>query len=134
MDWHENSMAETESLVRALDQGAEDCVLDLCCGYGRYAIPLAAHGMGVAGLDLSTAMLQRASQTRAPLASTSIGCREMHATCRSARALADFSIPLESPTCPERREQVAWTKGRQRSASVHLREPVARPLALPSSH
>ena len=65
MDWRENSKAEAECLVQALDLGAEDCALDICCGYGRHAIPLA---------------------------STSIGRREMRATCRSARALANFSI------------------------------------------
>jgi SAM-dependent methyltransferase len=35
-------------------------VLDLCCGYGRHTVPLAAKGYEVVGLDLSLDMLKAA--------------------------------------------------------------------------
>ena len=60
MDWHESSTAEVESLVRMLDLNDKEYVLDLCCGYGRHAVPLALRGIEVTGLDLSGAMLQKA--------------------------------------------------------------------------
>ena len=62
MDWHDSSLAEVESLIRMLDLDDQDCILDLCCGYGRHAIPLASRGIDVTGLDLSEAMLQRARE------------------------------------------------------------------------
>src|SRR6266446_7920804 len=34
-------------------------VLDLCCGYGRIAIPLAAHGYDVEGIDIREEMIRR---------------------------------------------------------------------------
>ncbi|HLZ63483.1 MAG TPA: class I SAM-dependent methyltransferase [Ktedonosporobacter sp.] len=35
-------------------------ILDLCCGYGRHAIPLAQHGYQITGQDLSERFLQKA--------------------------------------------------------------------------
>ena len=43
-------------------------VLELCCGSGRVAVPLAMAGYRVTGLDLSAAMLQRARGRRRGLA------------------------------------------------------------------
>lgn len=40
-------------------------VLELACGSGRLTIPLAARGLGMTGLDLSAAMLDRARQRAA---------------------------------------------------------------------
>jgi ubiquinone/menaquinone biosynthesis C-methylase UbiE len=40
-------------------------ILDLCCGYGRHAIPLAQMGFAVAGLDYSSDMLARARKDAA---------------------------------------------------------------------
>lgn len=37
-------------------------ILDLCCGQGRHAVPLAHAGYRVTGLDLSTYLLERAQQ------------------------------------------------------------------------
>jgi len=37
-------------------------VLDLCCGPGRHAIPLAQHGFTVTGVDLSAELLKQAEQ------------------------------------------------------------------------
>lgn len=47
-------------LERALDLSPGMSVLDLGCGQGRHAIPLAERGYAVTGLDLSATMLQRA--------------------------------------------------------------------------
>ena len=49
----ENSEAEAEFVMRALDLKPGDRVLDLCCGTGRHAVPLARAGLKVTGLDLS---------------------------------------------------------------------------------
>jgi len=47
----------------ALPQGAQ--VLDLCCGWGRHAIPLAQRGFKVTGLDLSVSHLGLAARDAA---------------------------------------------------------------------
>ena len=39
-------------------------VLDLCCGHGRHAIPLARRGLRVAGLDLNAESLEEARLSR----------------------------------------------------------------------
>ena len=62
MDWHDTTLAEVNSLVQMLELGEEDCILDLCCGYGRHAIPLAARGPDVTALDLSEALLAEAQK------------------------------------------------------------------------
>ena len=49
----ENSEAEAEFVIRALDLKPGDRVLDLCCGTGRHAVPLARAGLKVTGLDMS---------------------------------------------------------------------------------
>jgi SAM-dependent methyltransferase len=60
LDWHDTTEAEVEGLIRMLSLDESDRVLDLCCGYGRHAVPLASHGCQVTGLDLSEAMLAEA--------------------------------------------------------------------------
>ena len=54
----ERSTQETVFAARALDLKPEERVLDLCCGQGRHAVPLAAMGMEVAALDLSEQYLR----------------------------------------------------------------------------
>jgi demethylmenaquinone methyltransferase/2-methoxy-6-polyprenyl-1,4-benzoquinol methylase len=48
------------SMLAALDSSRHSPVLDLCCGTGRLLAMLRAAGFGVAGVDLSPAMLSRA--------------------------------------------------------------------------
>ena len=48
------------SMLAALDPARHSPVLDLCCGTGRLLAMLQAAGFGVAGVDLSPAMLARA--------------------------------------------------------------------------
>jgi ubiquinone/menaquinone biosynthesis C-methylase UbiE len=45
-----------------LARSAQDPVLELCCGTGRIAIPLARAGVRVVGVDISAAMLERFRQ------------------------------------------------------------------------
>lgn len=56
----ERTAREVDGIVRylALPEGA--AVLDLACGYGRIAIPLAQRGYHVTGLDLSEILLSEA--------------------------------------------------------------------------
>ncbi|MFO7778528.1 MAG: class I SAM-dependent methyltransferase [Nitriliruptoraceae bacterium] len=54
--------AEVELLTTLLGLGAKDRVLDVGCGTGRHAVPLAAAGLRVTGIDLSPAMLARARE------------------------------------------------------------------------
>jgi len=56
----QNTEAELEFLVEelGLDEGAS--ILDIGCGVGRHAIPLAARGYRVTGVDISDGMLERA--------------------------------------------------------------------------
>ena len=56
----ESSQAETDFVIRALDLKPGDRVLDLCCGTGRHAVPLARAGLEVTGLDMSEDYLEKA--------------------------------------------------------------------------
>jgi SAM-dependent methyltransferase len=51
---------EVKDILRLLDLPTGSALLDLCCGYGRHAIPLALQGYQVTGLDLSEIFLQQA--------------------------------------------------------------------------
>ncbi len=53
----EETARQVEGLVRLLDLLAGARVLDLACGWGRIAVPLAQRGYRVTGLDLSEAFL-----------------------------------------------------------------------------
>jgi 2-polyprenyl-3-methyl-5-hydroxy-6-metoxy-1,4-benzoquinol methylase len=54
--------ADVDFIERALDLEPGMAVLDLGCGQGRHAIPLAERGYQVTGVDLSEVMLERARQ------------------------------------------------------------------------
>ncbi len=56
----ESSQAEAEFVIRALGLKPGDRVLDLCCGTGRHAVPLARAGLEVTGLDMSEEYLAQA--------------------------------------------------------------------------
>ncbi len=61
----EREPAEVESLVALLGLPPEGRVLDLACGYGRIAVPLARRGFQVTGLDLSEPLLAVARERAA---------------------------------------------------------------------
>ena len=56
----EITAADVDGIVARLGLGPGARVLDLACGHGRHAVPLAARGYDVTGYDLSEAMLARA--------------------------------------------------------------------------
>src|SRR6516225_7214521 len=58
----ERTLRDVDGIVNllALPQGSS--VLDLCCGHGRHAIPLAQHGYKVTGQDLSEVFLREAEK------------------------------------------------------------------------
>jgi SAM-dependent methyltransferase len=61
----ERTAREVEGLVRLLEQlgvPPGGAVLDLACGHGRHAIPLAQQGYRVTGQDLSRHFLRRAQE------------------------------------------------------------------------
>lgn len=66
-DEHPESAQEVDFLLETLRLPEEALLLDLCCGYGRHAIPLAGKGLRVVGLDKSPVMLQQARMSAAPL-------------------------------------------------------------------
>lgn len=51
---------EVAQLIEWLQIGAEDHILDLCCGSGRHTIALGKLGYSVIGLDLSKTLLSQA--------------------------------------------------------------------------
>lgn len=60
----EQTQLDLELLVESLDFGPQDRLLDVFCGYGRHALPLARMGARVTGVDISveyTAELQLAA-------------------------------------------------------------------------
>lgn len=64
----DEAVVEREVAFIARQIGGAKSVLDVCCGPGRHAAPLAAHGHHVVGLDLDDIALRDARQ-RAPRAS-----------------------------------------------------------------
>ncbi len=54
---------EVKDIMNLLNLTPGSTILDLCCGYGRHAIPLALQGYQVTGLDLSDIFLQQAQAT-----------------------------------------------------------------------
>ncbi|MEZ0484748.1 SAM-dependent methyltransferase [Fibrella aquatica] len=49
----EQTQLELERIVESLEFGPDDRVLDVFCGYGRHALPLAKMGAQVVGVDIS---------------------------------------------------------------------------------
>ncbi|MBO0951672.1 class I SAM-dependent methyltransferase [Fibrella forsythiae] len=49
----EQTQLELERIVESLEFGPDDRVLDVFCGYGRHALPLAKMGADVVGVDIS---------------------------------------------------------------------------------
>src|SRR2546421_5304071 len=56
----ERTEQDVEGIVKLLALPPGSTILDLCCGHGRHAIPLAQQGYRVTGQDLSEVFLQRA--------------------------------------------------------------------------
>ncbi|MGQ0640461.1 MAG: class I SAM-dependent methyltransferase [Gemmatimonadaceae bacterium] len=60
--------AEVAFIARQLPLASHPAILDLCCGPGRHAIPLAKLGYSVLGLDSNAAQIARAAAQAPPSA------------------------------------------------------------------
>jgi SAM-dependent methyltransferase len=58
----ERTQREVDGIVDMLALPMGSSILDLCCGHGRHAIPLAQHGYKVTGQDLSEVFLREAEK------------------------------------------------------------------------
>jgi|AP95_1055475.scaffolds.fasta_scaffold87820_1 SAM-dependent methyltransferase len=56
----EASEAEAQFVRRTLELKPGEKVLDLCCGQGRHAVPLAREGLAMTGLDMTESYLELA--------------------------------------------------------------------------
>jgi SAM-dependent methyltransferase len=54
---------EVKDIINLLNLPGGNSILDLCCGYGRHAIPLAMQGYQITGQDLSATFLQLAQSS-----------------------------------------------------------------------
>ena len=58
----ERTQSDVDGIVNLLALPQGNSILDLCCGLGRHAIPLAQRGYMVTGLDLSEVFLREAEK------------------------------------------------------------------------
>jgi 2-polyprenyl-3-methyl-5-hydroxy-6-metoxy-1,4-benzoquinol methylase len=58
----ERTLKEVDGIVNLLALSQGSSILDLCCGHGRHAIPLAQLGFKVTGQDLSEVFLREAEK------------------------------------------------------------------------
>jgi len=58
----ERTEEEVAGVIHLLNLPKGRTILDLCCGHGRHALPLAERGYQVTGLDLSERLLQQAER------------------------------------------------------------------------
>ena len=70
----EQTQLELERIVESLEFGPDDRVLDVFCGYGRHALPLARMGANVVGVDISAESIAelKAAVGRKKLALTAV--------------------------------------------------------------
>jgi SAM-dependent methyltransferase len=88
-DEHPHTALEIDFILNTLNLPNGSRLLDLCCGYGRHAIPLAQSGLSITGLDRSYQML-RAAQQQAQKEATSI-----HFVRADMRAFP-FELPFDA--------------------------------------
>ena len=87
----ERAAADVEGIVARLGLFAGARVLDLACGHGRHAIPLAERGFAVTGYDLSEECLARA---RAEAAARGVSVRWLHGDMRELPFDAEFDAVI----------------------------------------
>ena len=87
----EQTAAEVEGIVARLGLAPGARVLDLACGQGRHAIPLAERGFTVTGFDLSAECLARA---RAEGARRGTGVRWVRGDMRALPFEAEFDAVI----------------------------------------
>jgi len=87
----EGTAADVEGIVSLLGLAPGARVLDLACGHGRHAIPLAERGFEVTGYDLSEVMLERA---RAEAAARGARVRWVRGDMRALPFAAEFDAVI----------------------------------------
>jgi len=87
----ERTAADVEGIVARLGLPPGARVLDLACGHGRHAIPLAERGFVVTGYDLSEAFLGRA---RADAAARGVAVRWLRGDMRELPFDAEFDAVI----------------------------------------
>ena len=87
----ERTAADVEGIVSLLALAPGARVLDLACGQGRHAVPLAARGFAVTGYDLSEACLARA---RADAAARGVAVRFLQGDMRELSFDAAFDAVI----------------------------------------
>jgi SAM-dependent methyltransferase len=83
----ERTAREVEGIVKLLDLPHGSRILDLACGHGRHAIPLAERGYQVTGQDLSEVFLKRA---RADARARGVTIRWVHGDMREIPFVDEF--------------------------------------------
>jgi SAM-dependent methyltransferase len=58
----DEARTQVEPLVGALELAGDESILDLCCGPGRFTVPLALRGFAVTGVDRSPFLLGKARE------------------------------------------------------------------------
>jgi SAM-dependent methyltransferase len=87
----EATAADVEGIVSLLGLSPGARVLDLACGHGRHAVPLAARGFDVTGFDLSELVLERA---RAEAAARGVAVRWQRGDMRELPFEAEFDAVI----------------------------------------
>lgn len=87
----ERTVAEVEGIARLLELPPGSHILDLCCGHGRHAVPLAQRGYHVTGQDLNEAFLERA---RAAADEAGVAVRWVHRDMRDVPFEAEFDAVI----------------------------------------
>jgi SAM-dependent methyltransferase len=87
----ERTAAEVEGIVALLGLQPGARVLDVACGHGRHAIPLAGRGMAVTGFDLSRVFLDKAS---ADAKAAGVDARWVHGDMRRLPFDSEFDAAI----------------------------------------
>ncbi len=97
IDLHKASLAlgqtdtEARLLPNILEVESGDSILDLCCGYGRLAVPLAMAGYRVTGVDISSTALD---QLKSAAEENSVRIRAVQADMRSLPFTDEFDAAI----------------------------------------
>jgi len=93
--WPQQTERELDFLARHLPQPAFRTLLDVCCGPGRHALPLAARGYLVTGVDRDAAMVAEAAREAESIA----GAGAARFLAGDMRALAANPGEYDAVTC-----------------------------------
>jgi SAM-dependent methyltransferase len=87
----ERTAGEVEGILSLLDLPPGSAILDLCCGHGRHALPLAESGYRVTGQDLSEVFLE---QARREAAHRGLELRWVHGDMRTIPFTGEFDAVI----------------------------------------